>query len=442
MIWLVSALLFLIFFVLAFIAGFVLRALTRGRDMDMITIYAQGMVVILLIFMACAEFCALTGASVKFAGALWLAAIFTLEIFFLFMDRRRFPRFFKSLRVGFKSREKGAFTTNLLAVIVTGIIILQMIFLIGFAADAPNALRGISDATLAYETGRIMAGSPMMMLYAWLAGLVKVHPMTLIFTVAPVLLLPMYYSIEWSLARKLFAAEALGGTVGDTNKCLYMMFIFELLHICGYQSNALIGTTLLFSYFSGEAFLIHAVLPFTLWFILDYIEKREASLARSASAEQTGVDNTMIRSEDEDWDMKHRIVNARNVGIAMIVLAVVFAGMVFILNRKINSLHEATVGLQENLERSLRTYEFVPDGAERAEAFVIRQSNGALLVIGGGGTENGDALYDFIQQYGNSVESWYLNGNGKEDTGAYEVCKDRGIEVGDVYTLGVEELTK
>ena len=52
MIGIVSLVLYLFFFVLAFIAGFVLRALTRQRRMDIVTIYAQGMTVILIIFCA------------------------------------------------------------------------------------------------------------------------------------------------------------------------------------------------------------------------------------------------------------------------------------------------------------------------------------------------------------------------------------------------------
>ena len=428
MIGIVSLILYLFFFVLAFIAGFALRVLTGQRSMEIVTIYAQGMTVILLIFCVCSEFCAFSGASIKFAGALWLAAIFTLEIFFLFMDVRRFPRFFKSLRAGLKNRKRASGLTVLFAAVVILIIVLQVIFLIRYAPEGPDALGRLSDATFSRETGLVVHGSPFMMLYAWLSGLIRVHPLTLVYTILPPLMLSMYYSIEWSLARKLFGP--------DTEKCLFMLFIFELLHIFGFQSALFSGTTLLLSYFSEEAFLVHGAAPTVLWFALYRLEKRrprEEKAAEQKSGEQT------TESFEEEWDMNHRIVNSRNVGIALIVLAVCFAGMILVLNRKINNLHEAAAGLQANMEESLRAYEFIPEGSGKAEGLVFVQSNGALLVAGGGSAAYGDELYDFITKYGNRVDCWYLTGEGEADTGAYKVCKKRGLDIGSVYSMNLKE---
>ena len=428
MIRIVSLVLYLLFFALAFIAGFVLRALTRQRRMDIVTIYAQGMTVILIIFCACAEFCAFSGASIKFAGALWLASIFTLEIFFLFMDVRRFPRFFKSFRAGLRNRKKESGLTRLFAAIVLIIIVLQMILLIRFAPEGPQALGRLSDATFSWDTGQVVHGSPLMMLYAWLSELIRVHPMTLVYTVLPPLMLSMYYSIEWSLARKLFGA--------DTEKCLFMLFIFELLHIYGFQSALFSQTTLLLSYFSETVFLVHGVLPTVLWFALDRFEKMRPAEEKQAEIRDG---KRSIESFEEEWDMNHRIVNSRNIGIALIVLAVCFAGMILVLNRKINNLHEAAAGLQENMEESLRAYEFIPEGSGKAEGLVLVQSNGGIIVTGGGSEAFGDELYEFITKYGNRVECWYLTGEGEENTGAYRVCKKRGLDIGSVYSLNLKE---
>ena len=434
MIVIVSLVLYLFFFILAFIAGFVLRALTGHRSMEIVTIYAQGMTVILLIFCVCSEFCAFSGASIKFAGALWLAAIFTLEIFFLFMDAGRFPRFFKSFRAGLRNRKKESALTLIFAAVVILIIILQMIFLIRYAPEGPDVLGRLSDATFSGETGQVVHGSPLMMLYAWLSDLIRVHPMTLVYTVLPPLMLSMYYSIEWSLARKLFA--------DDTDKCLFMLFIFELLHIFGFQSAIFTKTTLLLSYFSEEAFLVHGVLATALWFVLDRVEKRQPVKEKAAEAQQIARGPSGTETEEsfeEEWDMNHRIVNSRNVGIALIVLAVCFAGMILVLNRKINNLHEAAAGLQENIQQSLRAYEFIPEGSGKAEGLVLVQSNGALLVTGGGSDAYGDELYEFITKYGNRVDCWYLTGEGEESTGAYKVCKKRGLDIGSVYLMNLKE---
>ncbi len=460
MIYGVSFLLFLIFFVLAFIAGFTLRVITKQRQRDLITIYSQGMVVIFLVFAACAELCAALDASVKFAGALWLSVIFVFEVFFIFVDRRRFPRLIKSFRKGFRRKDKIPLSTKAFAGIVILIIALQIFFAVNYAFVRPNAVNEISNAVLSYETGRVVRESPLMMLYAWLSDIVNVHPLTMIYTIAPVILLPMYYGLEWSLAKKLFK--------DDTVKCLYMLFIFELLHVFGYQSAYTQKTALLISYFTGTAFFVHAVLPLSLWFVLDALEKKEILREKEKSLKeqeealralrppspdrakaleppegiQADIGTVSIEEFEEDWDMKHKIVNSRNLGILTLALAVLFVGAVFILNRKINSLHEAAAGITENLENSVRTYEYIPEGAETAEAYLLRQSGGSLVVIGGGAREYGDGLYDFISKYGDSVEAWYLKSGNEEDTGAYEVCKERGIKVLDTYMLSVEKYMK
>ncbi|MCR4656437.1 MAG: hypothetical protein K5770_09450 [Lachnospiraceae bacterium] len=454
MIYGVSLLILLVFFVLAFIAGFTLRVVTKQRGHDLITIYSQGMVVILLIFILCSKLCVFISASVKFAGALWLSAIFIIEVFFIFADRRRFPLFFKNFRVRLRNREKTSFLTKLFATLLLILILLQICFVINFALNRPNAVKELSDAVFAYDTGRIVRESPMMMLYAWLAGLIRVHPLTVIYSVSPVILFPMYYSIEWSLARKLFKE--------DTDKCLFMLFVFSLLQIFGFQSGYMSQTVMLMSFFSGTAFFVHAVLPFTLWFVLEAIERKELVKERDRAqskqeealralrpsseravfaAENINTEDLSIEEFEEDWDMKHRIVNSRNLGILLLVVTVMFAGTVFILNRKINSLHETAAGITENLNESVRTYEFIPEGSERAEALILNKSGGGIIVIGGGAAEYGDELYEMIEKYG-PVKEWYLKGRGPEDCGAYEVCKERGIEAGNVYVLNLETVSE
>ncbi len=454
MIYGVSLLILLVFFVLAFIAGFTLRVVTKQRGHDLITIYSQGMVVILLIFIISSELCAYLSASVKFAGALWLSAIFIIEVFFIFVDRRRFPLFFRSFRIRLKNRDRKGSLTKLFAALLLMIIVLQIVFVINYALNQPNAVKELSDAVFSYDTGRIARQSPMMMLYAWLAGLLKVHPLTVVYSISPVILFPMYYSIEWSLARKLFKE--------DTDKCLFMLFVFSLLQIFGFQSGYLSGTAMLLSFFSGTAFFIHAVLPFALWFVLDAIERmelvreKENALKEQEKAlkalkpspgktdgaiDNRNVEDLSIEEFEEDWDMKHKIVNSRNLGILLVVVIVMFAGAVLILNRKINSLHETAAGITENLSQSVRTYEFIPDGSEQAEALILKKSEGGIIVIGGGSSDYGDELYDMINSYG-PVEEWYLKGRGPEDMGAYEMCKKRGIEVAQVYVLNLETVSE
>ncbi len=458
MIYVLSFLIFIVFFVLAFIAGFALRVLTKQRGRDILTIYAQGMVFILLIFALSNLICAALSASIRFAGALWLSLIFFLELLFIFVDKRRFPVFFREYREKRGEMKDLSPGIKLLAALIILLIILELIFTVNFMYDQPNAIRNIYLSTLSYDTGRISMEAPIMMLCAWLALLLRVHPLTIIFTVAPFFLLPMYYSIEWSLARKLFSSGR-----DPVRRSLIMMLVFILLHIFGYQSFHTIEYTLLFSYFSEKVFLVHGLLPVILWFILDHFEKKQRILDRKEAllkqeeairalspktgekeeAEKEGQEKEGQKKEgtieafEEEWDMKHRIINSRNLFIAFIILAVLSAGSIFILNRKINSLHEAAVGFEEELNKSMRLYEFIPEGAEDAKAFVARQKNGALIVTGGGGKEYGDQLFDYISGFNAPVEAWYLYSKNPEDTGAMKVCRERGTEIISVYYMGM-----
>ena len=462
MIYMLSVLLFLIFFLLAFIAGFALRVLTRQKSRDIITICSQGMVVLLLLFMLCSELSAAVSASVRFAGALWLSMIFFLELLFIFVDRKRFPRFFRGYLAYIKEKKGSVSRLNFVfSGLILFLLVLQILFVIRFAYDQPNAISVLSDATLACDTGRIVVSSPLMMLYAWLSILVRVHPLTLIYTIAPVFLLPMYYGIEWSLAKKLFSiwkTDEKGilkqSPESDTDACLLFMLFIMLLQLFGYQSGFLIRTTLLFSYFSEEAFFIHALLPFILWFVLDRADRKrerffiedgrqkqeEAVRALKPPAEGEAADESdELTESEEEWDMKHKFINTRNLAIAVLALFVILAGTVFILNRKINNLYTATVSLQESMGDGVRVYEFIPEGEESAVAYVAKQTNGALIVIGGGPKEFGDQLFDFLESYGGAVDAWYLKGKTPEDTGAYEACLNLGTKVGAVYYMSLEQ---
>lgn len=429
MIWLVTFFLFLLFAVLSFIAGFALRVLTKRWTVDIITICSQGMVCILLLFMVCERICSLLRASIRFAGALWLAVIFVLELLFIFMDSRRFPRFFRlwrQERIRAQAEDSGKRMRLLLKACVLLMMVLQTALVIGFFYDQPAAIVSLKDATLSYDSGRIVAASPMMMFYAWLSLLIRVHPLTMIYTVAPVLLLPMYFGLEWSLAKKLFQKEEKG-----EEKSLIMMLFFSFLHLFAYQSQAFIGITLLFSFFSGAVFFVHGVLPCLLWFCLEPGKKRQPE-ENAAQAE--------TNTEEEEWDMKHKIINTRNLAIAFIALAVICAGMGFVLNRKINNLYEAAVNLQNELNESLKVYEFVPeeDGAPRA--YLVRRNRGGFIVLGGGSEKEGELLYDFLTEHGcDAVTAWYLNGEDPEEAGAYEICAERGLPVDTVYNTGIEE---
>jgi hypothetical protein len=170
--------------------------------------------------------------------------------------------------------------------------------------------------------------------------------------------------------------------------------------------------------------------------VLDYLEKRRPLQDKAKGALQ---DSTTMEQFEEEWDMKHKIINSVNIGIALIVVTLCFGGMILVLNRKINNLHMAAAGLEERVEKGLKTYEFIPEKSGQTEGFVTVESDGSLIVTGGGVAEYGDELYDFITEYGDSVDCWYLKGEGEKDTGAFEVCRKRGLDIRSVYSLNLKE---
>ena len=132
---------------------------------------------------------------------------------------------------------------------------------------------------------------------------------------------------------------------------------------------------------------------------------------------------------------KHKIINARNLAIALGLLAVAMLALVFVLNNKINTLHDSTVNLQQALNDRCAVYEF-STAPGKAEGYLIQGSDGSLTMIGGGAEENAQALYDFLEEHGTNLTAWYLYGTDLEDAGACAICVNHmGVSVGETFIL-------
>lgn len=137
---------------------------------------------------------------------------------------------------------------------------------------------------------------------------------------------------------------------------------------------------------------------------------------------------------------KHPIINARNLAIALGVIAAALVVLVYMLNNKINRLYDATVNLETDLNSRCSIYEFCPQEGADPTGFLIKDSQGRLTMIGGGGIDDTDEIYDFIIQYGNVIDTWYVYGSEDADRGAYDGCviyKD--LEIKNVYAIEREE---
>jgi hypothetical protein len=197
----------------------------------------------------------------------------------------------------------------LIQILVTALIICQMIGVMIFSYDDP-------------------AGLP--------SGVYGGVGFTLLYSALPVLMIPAYYVAYAFLAGRLF---------NDKRNTWLMVLFICVLNLWGYQSKALLPATMLYCWFAPASVIIHGLLPLVFGIIVD-------------NCKDTGNkrESTDITKEDdyykwEEEEMKnHKIINSRNLAIALILVVILFAGSVFVMNRKINSLYDTTVNLQQQVE--------------------------------------------------------------------------------------------
>ena len=162
--------------------------------------------------------------------------------------------------------------------------------------------------------------------------------LTVIYTILPFVMIPAYYGIYILLAREL---------IKDAASVWFMIFSICMLNLFGYQSDAFLPVTMLYDWFSWQALIVHGVLPFLLLMLIRYAEKDRED--NSKGTVKDGAEENYYIWEDEDMK-NHKIINARTVAIALLIVVMMLIGSVYIMNRKINSLYDTTVNLQKQVE--------------------------------------------------------------------------------------------
>ena len=125
-----------------------------------------------------------------------------------------------------------------------------------------------------------------------------------------------------------------------------MVLCICVLNLWGYQSEALLPVTMISGKITLPAVIVHGVMPLVLWAAVGrYIE-----YMKRVPVTDTGDMEELDYYEWEEEEMKnHKIINSRNLAIALLVVVIMLAGSVFIMNRKINNLYETTVNLQNQV---------------------------------------------------------------------------------------------
>ncbi|MBR6486364.1 MAG: hypothetical protein IKT17_06700 [Lachnospiraceae bacterium] len=132
----------------------------------------------------------------------------------------------------------------------------------------------------------------------------------------------------------------------DDNKFrIFMMLCILILALFGYQSDMLLPVTMLGPGFSIPAVIVHGVLPFVLWFL---IGKFGIYIKDVPDSDISDEENDYYLWEEE-YMKDHKFINSRTLAAALLVVVIVMIGSVFVMNRKINSLYETTVNLQQQV---------------------------------------------------------------------------------------------
>ncbi len=300
---------------------------------------------------------------------------------------------------------------------------LQIRGIYAYRFENTKVLSNVGIATGVFETGKLSLSDPMMLLIGTWSRIFGVHPLSFIYTVLPAAFVVFYYICCYEVIC----------TVCTGAYRIVAFFALCAVNLRGYQSEALMDKTLLLSWFSTGVFVIYGLMSVAVVILIKY-------LANKPEKEKY---NTKTGEEDllEEWDMKkHRIINARNLAIGLGVLAAALVAVVFVLNSKINRLYDATVNLQEDLNRRCNIYEFAPDGGE-AQGYLIKGENGKITFIGGGAAKNAEDLAAFISGYGTEIDKWYIYGDDEENAGAMRALTSNGSVTADkVYVITREEI--
>ena len=404
----------LVFILLGYLSGGLILNIFKVKNKSVIAAIAFGTGFNLLLFVITGAILSLLSVKLTTIGIIWSVLLLIIGIL----------GFFKKVPLG-----KGMYGGNIfLPVLVFILLLLQVIFVIKFGYDEPRVIFKLYPATRAFDTGEYIIGAPFTMLWVFLAKVINMKPIAVIYSLGAALMIPLVYFIALAIAGQLIP--------DDKNARYFLLLCLEMFNFFGYQSDYLINYTLLFDWFSENFFVVYIVLPLILLLILMKPRKRvEAPVNKNDSV----IESDYYLWEEEDMK-NHKYINARTVAVALVVVVIAMAGCIYIMNNKINSLYNTTVNLQTQVNDNCTIHEFIPEESGAVEAYLLVQSDGSVVVFDGGNEDYVEGLYDFVTEYGKTVTSWYVNGNSQGDMAGVDYCKDKGLEVKKLYVLNVDEV--
>ncbi len=313
-----------------------------------------------------------------------------------------------------------------LAVIL--LISVQIAGVFGYSFDNAGVLRGIPEAVKVFDSGVLAPADPMMLFTGSLSRIMNVHPLRFVHGCLAVPLILFYYLCTFEVIRVILPS--------DERRPVALLTV-TLLAMWGYQSDFLLGAALLLKWYGIWVFVLFGLANVSAVILIRYLEMIPETVPVRDIEETEDED-----PDQEEWDMKkHRIVNARNLAIALGVLAACLAASVFILNGKINRLYAATVNLQTDINSRCSIYEFIPESGQ-TEGYLITGSDGTVTFIGGGSSKNSGLLETFLDEHVNNINIWYIYGEDEESSGAMRALIHSGrVDPEKIYVIDREDVT-
>lgn len=411
---------FLIFAIAAYLAGAWAVFLPGIRERSKITFsarFATGGCMVILLGMITALAGALFSLSVSAVLIVLTVLMTALCAGGIVMKRRT------QVAVSFLPENGMALPDILLAAVSVVLLAVQIYAAVKYSYGQIETVRCIATATKVYDNGYLFVADPMMLLAGTVSSAIKAHPMTFIYNMTCAPLIVFYYMCYLALI----------GTLLDGRMRTVAFIVIQLLCMRGYQSEMLSVATLTLGWYETPVFVIHGLLNVTAMIVLLYLGNK-----RSCPDTDQAEDDEIT----EEWDMKkHKIINARNLAIAVGVLAIALAALVVVLNGKINRLYDVTVKLQDDMDNRCGLYEFSSsDGV--IEGYLLKGSDGTLSFVGGGSSKNADKLGEFLADHGDAVTNWYVYGDDEENAGAMRALVSSGsVKAKNIYVIDRKEIT-
>ncbi len=404
---------FVIFFILAYLAGLWGDIYTKEQDRSLSGRLACGGCLVILAGCATSFVCSLFGMTAYIAAAAMAAVLLAVIVSSGIVARAGKVPLASFCKPNLEKYDA-------VSLIPCAMIVYSIVKVMSQQSLVTEAVRGVDVAAYVYERGQLLPADPMMLFTGVISRMTGMHPLYFVYNVSPPVMIVFYNICALYLIDAVFNEKS-SRQLAFSTVCL--------MNIFGYQSDLLAGVTLLLKWFGSGVFIVHGIAP-VIAAILVY--RTEHYKKKEQSSEEYPA---------EEWDMNHKFINSKNLAIAFAALALVLVAVVFVLNNKINRLYDATVNLQNDINSKCSVYEYASSEGDVA-AYLLKGSDGSITVIGGGGEENAYDLGEFITSHGGHVDKWYVYSEDDENAGAMNELISAGkVDPDRIFVIDRKEIT-